>query len=231
MENPQAFLSSPDLFLKHSEVATIARVPSDHPLKPGLVLRRLNYGRALDRLRDTFRPSRVRRAMANALELQEAGIPTPTPLAATEVRSLGVPLEAYLITEEVPGARTLGKLFADNRRRIPRAAVLRLADILALLHQRGFAHRDLKWSNILWDRDLQPYLIDLDGMKKRRKVSYSLALADLARLGRQAVPHPNFLKHTGARFLRRYCQQRGVEGQFRRWWEDLGREITARFGA
>src|SRR5687768_7367494 len=151
LENPEAFLRDRSRFIKSSRVVTIAR------LAPGLILRRLNYGKPIHRLRDFLRPSRAVRALIACTWLEQAGVPTPRALAAAEVRFLRWPKAAYLVTEEIPNARTLASLFSA-RQKLPAGIARRTADVIALLHDQRLSHRDLKWTNIVFDDTLSPWL-------------------------------------------------------------------------
>ena len=134
------------------------------------ILRRLNYGKFIHRLRDIFRPSRAVRAFIASTWLEQAGIPTPRALAAADVRCCCWPKAAYLITEEIPDARTLAALFAAKQK-IPAT----VPELIARLHNHGLSHRDLKWTNILFDENLSPWLIDLDGVRRLQNVSEARA--------------------------------------------------------
>jgi tRNA A-37 threonylcarbamoyl transferase component Bud32 len=221
-ETPDAFLADPAQHFKSTRNVTVGRIPRVG--KAGWVLRRLNYGKPLHRLRDFLRPSRARRAFWNGLRLEKAGVATARVVAFCEVRRLGWPLRAYLLTEEIPDALNLSGLLKEN---LPsRTAVLNLADVLARLHDRGFSHRDLKAANVLFDGRLRAHLIDLDGLRYQGRLGQGRVVADLACLAREFAGHPQILKWRGRRFLRRYCRQRGqVET-----WRRLDRRIAAVLG-
>lgn len=204
LQQPEAFLQDPSCHIKRSRVVTIARVP------PNLILRRLNYGKLIHRLRDCFRPSRAMRALIASMWLAQAGIRTPRALAAADVRALRWPITAYLITEEVSGARTLATLVA-SKQKIPPG----IAEMIAHLHSSGFSHRDLKWTNILFDELLSPWLIDLDGVRRLGRVPNERAREDLWTLARCFASHPVILKWSGGRFLYRYCALRNLP--FKPW--------------
>src|SRR5262245_52865544 len=57
---PDAFLHDPKLHYKNHALATIARVPASAGDERVFVVRRLNYGRTIHRLRDLFRSTRAR---------------------------------------------------------------------------------------------------------------------------------------------------------------------------
>ena len=220
LDDPDRFLVEPARLLAHSDLITLGVIP---PLAAGtapLLLRRLNYGRPRHRLRDIFRPTRTERAFHHGLGLERAGVRTPRVLAAGVERCLRWPVRAYLLTEFVPDAVTLDHYLAQHRS-LPRELVLRLADLLARLHAQGFSHRDLKASNILFDRELQPHLIDLDGVRYCGSPDDRQALANLARLAREFVPYPSELGWKAGRFLHRYCQRRQRTNDFRRWAREL----------
>lgn len=210
LESPEALFQDPTRFIKHSRVVTIARVP------PNLIVRRLNYGKFMHRLRDFMRPSRVVRALIASTWLEQAGIPTPRALAAAEVRCCRWPMTAYLITEEVPKARTLAGLYT-SKQKIPRG----LPELIARLHNAGLSHRDLKWTNILFDENPSPWLIDLDGVRRLPYVPETRACDDLLSLARSFAPYPLTLKWSGARFLYGYCALRNPPLSFRSLAEAL----------
>jgi tRNA A-37 threonylcarbamoyl transferase component Bud32 len=216
LEDPEAFLRDPTRFIKSSRVVTLARA------RPGFVLRRLNYGKLLHRLRDAVRPSRAVRVLFAAAWLARAGIPTPQAFAAAEVRTLRWPRRAYVVTEEVAGARTLGSLFNAGLP-IPPG----LPELIARLHDHKLQHLDLKWTNILFDARGSPWLIDLDGVRRVRRVDDARAAGDLFSLARCFAKHPQVLKWQGSRFLRRYCAHRTPPRSFRSIATEVLRRLQA----
>lgn len=215
LTDPDACLADPRHHYKHYALATIARVPPVDGERRGLVLRRLNYGRFRAALRDFFRPSRAQRAFQRSLQLEQAGIRTPRSIGFVEYRTFRWPRKAYVVMEEVPGAVSLADSVIEHRRWLPRRVLNDVADLVAHLHNAGFCQRDLKVTNILLDDKLQPWLIDLDGVRHCGKISMARAAADLGVLARDFGTRPSWLLWFGGRFLRRYCQRRGLESEFR----------------
>jgi tRNA A-37 threonylcarbamoyl transferase component Bud32 len=214
VEEPDAFLRDPRMHFKNYSLVTIARVPPMAAEERGLVVRRLNYGRITHRLRDFVRTSRARRAFNSGLQLERDAIRTPRMIAVGEWRRLGWPMRAYVVTEEVAGAISVGRFF-KQKGFLPRRVVYESAELIARLHNAGFSHRDLKDTNMLLDARLTPWVIDLDGVKYRRSVSTHRAILDLAVLARCFRAHAPVLRWSGARFLKSYCQMRGMGNEFR----------------
>jgi tRNA A-37 threonylcarbamoyl transferase component Bud32 len=223
LERPDAFLLDPAMYFKHSRNVTVARLP--RPGNRGWVLRRLNYGKLRHRLRDSFRPSRARRAFWIGLRLEEAGVAIARVLAVGETRRLRWPVCAYLLTEEIPGAITLAGLLEQKHPQMKRA-LRRLAEVLARLHDAGFSHRDLKATNVLFDDQLQAHLIDLDGVRAMRFGAQRRAVADLTRLVRDVISSPAFSTRYVVLFLQTYCQRRGLV-DWRPWWEQIAARLRA----
>jgi tRNA A-37 threonylcarbamoyl transferase component Bud32 len=211
LQDPDQFLRDRALQIKSSRVVTIARVRG-MPGLPDLILRRLNYGKFLHRLRDCFRATRAHRAQCHSLLLHDAGINTPRALAAGELRVLRWPQVAYLVTEEVPGAVTLASLF-HGQDSISGQVVGKIAAMIARLHDHGLSHSDLKWTNILFDKTMDPWLIDLDGVRQFEPVSDYQARLDLLSLARCFPDWRNVLKI--------YCEERKRSGDFENWRTEL----------
>ncbi len=205
IKDPESFLKNPALYFKNSRVVTVTRVPAVGD-EPALVLRRLNYSKSHHRVRDSFRSSRATRALRRGLMLEQQGISTPRAFAAGDARHFRWPQTAYLITEQIPNAQTLAGFLSGHSP--PISLIVPLADLLARMHDQGFSHRDLKPTNILLDGNLKPFLIDLDGLGRFRRVNQNRAADDLARLARGISVHQKKLGSAPWRFLKRYCQQR-----------------------
>jgi len=224
LEEPDAFLRDPGLHFKNYSLATIARVPPIADEENPLVVRRLNYGRLSHRLRDLLRTSRARRAFNRGLQLERNAIRTPRMIAVGEWRRLGWPMKAYVVTEEVSGAVSIGRFFTQKHF-LPRSVVCQSAELIARLHNAGFSHRDLKDTNVLLDGRLMPWVIDLDGVRYRRSVSMRRAILDLAILANCFRAHARVLRWSGARFLKTYCQVRAMGNAFRQLANRIMRQI------
>lgn len=216
LERPDDFLKDRALLFKNSALVTIGRVPARQPGHPGMVLRRLNYGRFQHRFRDFFRPSRAHRAMRHSLALAQAGIATPRALAVADVRKCRWPQTAYFLTEEIAPVTRLRRYLADERH-VSGRVVASLADLFARMHSSGFIHGDAKSTNILLDANLRPWLIDLDGVRQFARTPRARAVLDLARLAWEVRQNARLFKWSGLRFLVWYCRCRKESGSERDW--------------
>ena len=216
LSDPDGWLEDPRLHLKNSRNVTLARViPPDAQSQP-LVLRRLNYGRWRQRLRDFFRPSRAHRAFRTALTLEAAGLTVARALAVAAWRRWRWPVHAYLVSTEIENARTLRQL-ARNPEGLSRRLMDELAGLLAQWHSLGFVHGDLKATNILVQPSGKIWFIDFDGVRRFQQVPETRAVQDLTRLLSgiiEAGARPSFLRQ--ARFVRRYCAKRSFD-DWRAW--------------
>ncbi len=221
LEAPDAFLADPTHHFKNSRNVTIASIPRAG--ETGWVLRRLNYGKRLHRLRDSLRPTRAHRAFSHGLRLEQAGVATARVLAVGEIRRLGWPVRAYLLTEEIPNAETLHQLLQSRAPTLP-AALASLAEALAKLHDAGYLHRDLKATNVLFDNQSHAHLIDLDGVRRMRGPTHRQAVADLARLAKDMMAVPTFSRDDWDAFLQTYCRHRGLT-DWRSWRTEIAKQL------
>ncbi len=108
---------------------------------------------------------RVQLEWENLQRFADWGIPTARLVAYGLERQGGLFARGALITEEIPGTTDLGRL---ARTRDPRlksqswrdGVSAQVADIARRMHERRFAHGDLKWRNLLVDTAGRVFLID-----------------------------------------------------------------------
>lgn len=179
-----------------------------------------------------FRRSRARRAWHLGHALLERQIPTARPLAMSESGRFRLPQTSYLATEWIQDAENL-HLAAwrwahwPGRRRLRRAARCgeSLGRLLGRMHTLQIAHRDLKAANLLVVEDgrrMASYLIDLDGVRIRRRLSPRRRAANLARLAAGLEAHPWISRTVCCRFLRAYAGQfSSGEVDWKRLWRDV----------
>jgi hypothetical protein len=108
---------------------------------------------------------RVKAEWQNLMLFRRWGIPTAPIVAYGLERRVGAFVRGALITRELEQTEDLAVLAnaADARlrdRRWVRDVSLQLARSTRAMHDRGFAHNDLKWRNLLVDAQRRLYLID-----------------------------------------------------------------------
>jgi tRNA A-37 threonylcarbamoyl transferase component Bud32 len=210
---PERALRMPERILKRSDAVTVWR-------DDGVVLKRWQPHTVLGLLKGLFRPSHAMRAFEKARRLESAGICTPKPVAAAARTSYGLPVASYFIMEEVADASDLAGWQASCGE-----AVQQTARLLAALHQAGFSHRDLKPTNLLFDRGGRAWLIDLDGLRVRGRISDAEAERDLAKLARRMIELASLSPREAAAFLRAYCRLRH-RSKCSRWWHAIRHHMS-----
>jgi len=173
----------------------------------GVVLKRYNFKKPGNLLKDLFRPSRALQAYRKAHHLELMKIASPRPIAAAERRWGRILITSYLVTEEIPEARDLGA-YLSSVSRPDRNVIRQIAQLIGRLHEEGFSHRDMKETNLLLDGNLKPFLIDLDGLKFLHRIPEARAAADLERLARAAAKYSCVTRLDRMQFLREYCRAR-----------------------
>jgi hypothetical protein len=180
--------------------------------------------------------SRAMRTWRLANALLNRQIPTARPLAVVEKRWLGRPVDAFLLTECIEQAHDLDALLTlrlrelDEHlgRRLKQQVIDALVPVLRRLHERGFAHRDLKAPNVMvqWDGDVdhrpRVLLVDLDGIRQVSGPNPAAEVRALARLS-VSLEHCRRVTQTDRlRFLMRYLARPGCpEPKWRPIWKAI----------
>lgn len=92
-------------------------------------------------------------------ELTRRGLPVPAPVAACYRRAF-VTYTAALITEALPGARSLSRVLAESR--LGEAGWAGIGRTLRRFHDAGVQHADLNAHNIMLGEGGQVWLLDFD---------------------------------------------------------------------
>src|SRR5215475_8191143 len=143
-----------------------------------------------------FQSSRAVKSLRGAVILSEAGMFTARPLAAVDSRSWGMLNGSVFLSEEIQNGKTAdaywreelltmkGKEGVRRRKRFIGA----VGGLFRSLHQRDIYHNDLKDANILVRPDFsggeQLYLLDLEGIRRYRKLNRRRQIKNLVQLNR-----------------------------------------------
>ncbi len=188
-------------------------------------------------IRQWVRRGKGRNEGRRSEHLATIGVPTITPVALGEQRKRKFLFENYLVTLAILGATPLDEFVEHRlpdwpeplRSRIRQKLARDLAVMTARLHDAGLLHYDFHPGNILvrFAADLDPELvmIDLDALRKSRRVTWKLARQNLALLD-----HFFWLRSSRTdrhRFLKAYLRNRNQAPsnlrQFGRQIEDTTR--------
>lgn len=160
-------------------------------------------------LAGAFGVNRARHNHDVSKELERAGVPVVE--TACWVQQGRPPRVWYLVNEALSEAVTLKEGTLGRLEGLGfEAWWQQIADLMAKMHEAGFAHGDMKWANLMIDRQRQKiFLIDLDGVTRPRFRRWHGAARDLARFllnAREFEVDEALVEH----FLCRYATHRRV---------------------
>lgn len=243
LNDPQALLNGADAeVIKDTRSGQVVRkiiTVGDQALD--VYIKRPRRKKAWKILLDCLRGSRPMRAFCAGHELLTRGISTALPLAAMDRRIGPLRLESILITEAVQAPHMnqflnmrlatkldprLQELTSEQQQSLVQQCLANLGRTVQRLHDSNFAHRDLKSVNILipWDKVHGPQivLIDLDGLRKVKRISARRRFQGLMRLNVSLLESPT-VTHTGRlRMLLGYLRRPGCGRLFfKPYWRML----------
>jgi len=202
------------------------------------------------KLLSSFTQSGAFRALQGAAILRAGQIPTVAPLAAVEHRRAGVLSKSFFITHEIDGGKTADAYWRDDLVRVSgrdgfkarRTFLAKLAALFDFLHGQEIYHNDLKDANILVgggasETALQLFLLDLEGVKRYRRLSLARKVKNLVQLNRtfgrylRAAEKLYFLKnYLGGGFAARQVRRHWIDSVVHesQRWDRLKARIVAR---
>jgi len=216
--------------LSHSSVVVEAEVSvGGAPLR--VAFKRCRRKTWLKRVAGLLEPSRAWRSWFFGHAMRARRIATPRPIFVCHPKGI-CPRDSYLATEWVAGGVDLhvygwelARRSAAERHRRVRQVAESLGRLIGRLHAWNISHRDLKALNVLVTEDadrVDCLLIDLDGVRFRRRISSAMRADDLARLAVSLVAHPWVRWTAQARFLRAYFAERPHNDSGRReFWNQI----------
>lgn len=130
-----------------------------------VVVKRYNIKNFWHLLGRMWRPSRAAVSWANAHRLIILGIPTASPIALLELRTMGLRSKAYFLSEYVD-APDIATFFTEHHDDLLRSEVIKnVVEMFYRLFLLQVSHGDMKATNIkILNR--RPLLIDLDSMRQ-----------------------------------------------------------------
>jgi tRNA A-37 threonylcarbamoyl transferase component Bud32 len=259
LANPDDIFRRPDVkVLKDSSSSTVVELELPDANGPRrAIFKRFAVTAWSDPWAAMFRTAPALRSYVLGHALRLRGLPTPRPLLVLHRRRHGLLREGYLLTEKVPDAmelnkyvRSLDTMPPDERRRILRRLIDRVARLVRTLHERGLTHRDLKAPNLLvspagWSlaRSAKVWLgdghddgdgphvwfVDLVGVRRQRNPSHARLLQNVTRLHASFVNMPGLSATDKARFLRIYLAGGQCSAtSWKRWWQEIATATAAK---
>ena len=172
-------------------------------------------------LKHTVLPSRAMRSFKTAARFRHLGINTAAPLAVLEKRQVLLPIDSLLIMEDISSHHGLPEYLESQFSPLPpkrqfrekRTFIKEFAQFIADLHGKGVYHADLKTTNIFVEEvSLQQrsfWLIDLDRVMFRRKLSSRQKLSNLVQINTSVPAHMSLTDRL--RFYHDYTGKKRLE--------------------
>jgi len=186
LENPDELLSKEGIiFIKVDRPAIIAEVPVFvNGTKIMLIIKRWNRTDIKRMIRDARKPMRTWLATNR---FQSLGVPTAYPVAVLERKKFSFFHKSVYISEKILNSVTIfefsGQRFKDPN--IKNRVISDLARLVKRLHKLGVYHNDLGPTNIMVqenNKDINLYLLDLDGIKFKKAISKKERVISLTRV-------------------------------------------------
>ncbi len=128
-----------------------------------------------------------------------------------------MPIDAFL-------RRTVAVEPSRGRKAVLRETAERIGQLVGTLHARGFAHRDLKATNLLVREEadrIQVFVIDLDGASKPWFLTRGTRMNNLARLVAATSDSPGMSHSLRRRALTAYLASAGDATPWKNVWRRL----------
>ncbi len=170
-------------------------------------------------------------------QLANLGIPTLEPVAYGEYRRFGMLLATCIVTPEVPNAVELTKFALETwyqmrepeRSEVYREVAAKLVSQMRTAHGADFFHHDLKWRNILIQRNsagYTPVWIDAPRADIRRLRRKRGIMVDFSGLARMAVAVLSV--HARMRFICQYLGNDRKPGEAKHLFQQVADHLSRR---
>lgn len=133
-----------------------------------------------EKLKYMFTKSRAMSEWTNSRAFNEKGVLAAKAVAVGERRIAGILLDAVLISEEIPGAKSVEGVLPEADRRRRREVLTLSAELIRKSHDANLLHRDLHGGNIIISGS-QAFFIDLHRAGVNCKVTPHQRIESLAR--------------------------------------------------
>jgi len=222
------FFRNTELIKSHGSTRTalVEMSPSNSASAPPDLFVKAFYNKSpLHSFKHPFRKHRAQTQWQISWHLLEHGVLVPEPMGYLIKQKGLFWREGYFFSEALSGCDNLGTLAKNDKGLSDRldsgALIEALAGAIALLHDSGVTHGDLKWSNILvHGKRNEPWFVDLDAAKLRgRFLGPGYVARDLARFVLSGVE-----AGTDASIINRFLDEYALRRKVTR--ESLHRPVT-----
>ena len=208
------------------------------PLSGGDVVYFKRYEYTSRKNRYFLQQSRAANEVYSYQQLKDIGIPTLKPLVLGEMREFGRLIAACVVTQEVPDSLSLDEfarqrwctLTRTERSRVYREISTEIIGQLQLAHHRNFFHFDLKWRNVLVNRDAGGHYhctwIDCPRGRYMRLRSGRGQVVDLSALARLSLSYLS--RSQRLRFIYDYLGEQAGRKQARSLFMRIDRHLSRR---
>ncbi len=153
-----------------------------------LFVKRFNYKGLFSFLLKFISGGRAKRLWDINLVLFKKGLPVPMPIAY--IRPSLKNRHSFYISTVINNADNLGNMYKRGLFSEPEVIADIVGKAVSELHMSGAVHGDLKWSNILIQKDAgewRPFIIDLDQSRLHEKINFKGVIKDLVRFYRYGL--------------------------------------------
>src|SRR5918996_5641239 len=231
MADPDCFFDLADCrIIKDQRKIKVARFEIEvEGESKAVYLKRYNAFSWRYRVLSLFQSSGAVRSLRGAAILAESGIQTARPLAAMESRSWGMLNKSFFLSEEIEQAKTADAYWCEELQTLKATAGMQkqrqflsgMGELFRFLHEHDVYHNDLKDANILVGPHStgaadQFYLLDLEGIRRYRKLNRRRKIKNLVQLNRTLGKYLRLADKV--RFLRSYLDRSFFNRAEKRDW-------------
>lgn len=190
IENIEKFIKDTQCFtpIKDDAKTTVGVIKGVRfNLSFSLIIKRLNYKSMPQYFIKNLIRNRAKHFYKVNLQFLKMGLGVPELIGFFETDKLK---KGYCISKYIDNAENLSNIYKKGLFHEPGKIARQLAQTIAQWHLAGAVHGDLKWSNILFQKNNEEYkffLVDLDQSQLKPKPSIKLIEKDLTRFYRYSL--------------------------------------------
>ena len=201
------------VIMKRDSKTALTRFSSGNNTVLNVVVKQYRAGCLGRLLKNIFRGSAGRKAWIAGNGLRVYGFNTPLPLALVEKRIFGIPINSYLLMEEVKDSLEMDRYILkhfDNRKYLKKkiALINSFAKTLGKMHNQNIFHHDLKTCNIMVKEKGESFdftFLDFDKVSFDEGISVRKRVKNLMQIN-LSTPRL-FTLEDRLRFLKEYLEQ------------------------